>query len=387
MKKFILSVISLFCNFIAFGQTVYSGEVTVTGDVSALTASGTLSVTFSKLAGGYEFDSAVIKDGRFSIKKELKEPVILSVSLRAAAGKGQGQFDYYSIYLLPGTAMLTAKGSLRESVLTGTIAAANKEYRELNESVNLYIKKHNDAVGSLKKTDESQAELEKRRRTISDSIMLLLDEEVYKPFIASKPGSPVAVYALLQYAARPIRAPRKKLQPEKIQTLAATLPQATRTIPSLLQLGEELKVSVATGAGKPIIDFTLADTAGKTVRFSDFKGQYVFLDFWASWCAPCRRENPNIVRQFNKYKDKGFTVLSVSLDKPAGKQAWLDAITQDHLEGWTHVSDLKGFDSEVARMYYVRSIPTNFLISPDGIFLGRNLHGDELEKQLEILLP
>jgi thiol-disulfide isomerase/thioredoxin len=105
------------------------------------------------------------------------------------------------------------------------------------------------------------------------------------------------------------------------------------------------------------------------------------VDFWASWCLPCRNENPNVVKAYNKYKDKGFTVLSVSLDAESSKAAWLKAIASDGLT-WTQISDLKGWKSEAAALYGVSSIPQNFLIDPNGVVIEKNLRGDDLQKKL-----
>jgi len=136
----------------------------------------------------------------------------------------------------------------------------------------------------------------------------------------------------------------------------------------------------AVKVGDTAPDFTLPDPSGKMVKLSSFRGKYVLVDFWASWCKPCRMENPNVVKAYQQYKDKNFTILGVSLDKK--KEAWVQAIQADGLT-WNHVSDLKFWDSAVVPLYGINAIPTNFLLDPQGKIIAANLRGSALEQKLQ----
>jgi peroxiredoxin len=135
--------------------------------------------------------------------------------------------------------------------------------------------------------------------------------------------------------------------------------------------------------GKPATDISLPNTDGKTLALSSLRGQVVLLDFWASWCAPCRQENPNLVRVYNAYKDKGFTIYSVSLD--SDRSAWVNAIKQDKLSWAYHVSDLQKWKSTAASLYKVTGIPASFLIDTNGVVIAENLRGPQLEGALQAI--
>jgi peroxiredoxin len=138
----------------------------------------------------------------------------------------------------------------------------------------------------------------------------------------------------------------------------------------------------ATDKAKPLAvghkapDFTISSIDGKQVNLSDYKGKYVMIDFWASWCVPCRQENPNVLKQYQKFHAKGFNVLGVSLDKD--KAAWQKAVNDDHLE-WTQTSDLKSFEGTAEKLYHIEAIPSNFIIDPQGNIIAKNIRGAELE--------
>jgi peroxiredoxin len=147
--------------------------------------------------------------------------------------------------------------------------------------------------------------------------------------------------------------------------------------------GEIKKLSGWIGQSAP--EISLPDPKGKEIKLSSFRGKYVLVDFWASWCRPCRDDNPNVVKAFNKYKDKNFTIFGVSFDKPGEKDKWLQAIQDDNLT-WTHVSDLMHWGSPVVRQYAIESIPFNLLVGPDGKIIGQDLHGGDLEAKLAEVL-
>ncbi|RZL49319.1 MAG: AhpC/TSA family protein [Pedobacter sp.] len=140
----------------------------------------------------------------------------------------------------------------------------------------------------------------------------------------------------------------------------------------------------AVQVGQMAPDFSMNSNDGKVIKLSDYKGKYVLLDFWASWCGPCREENPNVVKAYNTYKNRNFTILGISLDKD--KAAWEQAIKQDGLT-WTHGSELNDFQGPTVLLYQVEAIPASFLLDPNGKIIARNLRGEQLDAFLNKTLP
>ena len=318
-------------------------------------------------------DSLQTANGTFTYKSKIAEPVLATIRVKYVqqAGDARPKTESIPLFLEPGTISITAMDSLKNHTVKGS--DAHRDYLEITSHQKEYSTQLNRLYDEWsrhgkEKNKEAQAVVEAR----IDSIDKAMKEAVFHSFVSRKPHSPVALYAVKQYSGYDIDA-------DKVEPLFETLPARTRQWPSALAFREQIETAKKTGIGKFAMDFTQNDTLGIPVSLSQFRGKYVLVDFWASWCGPCRAENPNVVKVFNQFREKGFTVLGVSLDRPNAKDKWLKAIHDDGL-AWTQVSDLKFWDNEVAKLYGIRAIPQNFLIDPEGKIIAKNLRGPELEQ-------
>lgn len=320
-------------------------------------------------------DSATFKDGKISFTTPLKEPsvVFLRITYPASGESAKPVVEGKQLFVEPGTMKVKIEDSLKNAKIKGGQAQTDYELQ------NKWMEPFNEKSTALRseymqyRKDKDQAGMDKVEKEF-DAMDSAMNVDVYLKFLKEYPNSPIALYTLENYAGYDI-------DPAVISPLYHNLSAEAKNSTAGKAFGERIDIAKKTAVGAMAMDFTQNDTLEKPVSLHDFKGKYVLVDFWASWCGPCRAENPNVVKAFNQYEDKNFTVLGVSLDQPGKKQAWLDAIHKDHLT-WTHVSDLQFWNNEVAKQYGIRAIPQNLLIDPSGKIIAKNIRGEELNKKL-----
>ncbi len=334
----------------------------ISGSIQGLKPNATVSLTDLNNPNDTLAKARVINNW-FVLKGKLKEPSLLAINL--PGGKRQNIFI--------GNEKLKITGSLNNlnnwrysgSATQNSFVAFQKQFPPKFDKVNSYAMRM--------RSGEQDEALRINLQLLTDSI----DQQV-NSFIKKYSYSAVSPFLLLivmnlNNDVNVLEQRLQQLQPNAVNNAYGKYLQSYVD-------GEK-----GTAIGSVAKDFTQADTLGQPVTLSSFRGKYVLLDFWASWCGPCRQENPNVVRNFQKFKDKNFTVLGVSLDNPGQKERWLDAIKKDNLT-WTNVSDLQGWGNVVAQQYKVQGIPQNFLLGPDGTILAKNLRGPDLEMKLCELL-
>jgi len=381
IKKKIIAFALAISPIVTFAQQDFN----VKGKVADVSSPAKVFMIYNN-EGQRVIDSAVVNAGAFELKGSVNntEQAILVFDHEGVGLMGITSPDMIQIYLEKGDILINAADSLGNAELAGT--SLNVDQQRLNAN----IKESDLALQTLVAAFEAASEEEKATEDFVNQIQKEFAEVAQHAkaqrfkFIKENPNSFVSLMTLIETVglvsdAEEIRAVLAELSPELQET-----PQA-KALVSQLEIASNPAADGTPQVGTMAPEFTQNDTTGTPVSLASFRGKYVLLDFWASWCGPCRQENPNLVSAFDKYKDKNFTILGVSLDRANGRESWLKAIKDDKL-AWTQVSDLQFWDNEVARQYGIRSIPQSYLIDPEGRIVAANLRGEALHEKLAELL-
>ncbi|WP_341839045.1 TlpA disulfide reductase family protein [Chitinophaga caseinilytica] len=327
-------------------------------------------------------DSANIANGAFTLRGNVPDVTMVWLMLDHA-GTGYAQqtpynSDVVGIYVYDEKMTVRSADSMKNIQPVGS--PLNDEGQHFYRQLASWMEKTN-AVNFEWQTMPP----EKQADPAAKAAWKAKSEQVLKENVAAKTAyvreHPDAYFSLMALS----ELINDKQDPAVLEQLLGSLSARWRESNTGKGVAADIVALRKTATGNKAPDFTQPDKDGNPVSLAQFKGKYLLVDFWASWCTPCRQENPNVVKAYNRFHPKGFEVLGVSLDDARFRNAWLEAIESDKL-AWKHVSDLKGWQNAAAKLFAVKSIPQNFLLSPDGTILAVNLRGEALEQQLEKLL-
>ena len=383
--KLLIFFLCILAPFFTVAQTSATHSFTISGKLKKMKDTAVRVYLYYVVDNNRVTDSAEVQNGKYRLTGYINEPVLSRLSVKYKSGQTgmeapvDMQKDVATLFLAPGKLRVTSIDSFSNIRVKGKGSSAHKDYKKF-EALNKPFNDSMQALSDVYNQYRNEGNAAKMKQ-IEDQAGLLeksIKENVFHSFIKNHPASPVSLLILQQYAGHDINI-------DEIEPLFNQLSATVKAWPSALQFKERMDIAKRTSIGQMAADFTQADTLGNPVSLSSLRGKYLLVDFWASWCGPCRAENPNVVNAFNKYKDKGFSVLGVSLDRPGAKAAWLKAIHDDKL-AWTHVSDLQFWNNAVAQLYGIQSIPQNLLLDPTGRIIGKNLRGQDLHNKLEEVL-
>jgi len=350
--------------------------VTITGETDRIGDALLLKINPT----GSRMDTTSIKKGKFSFKKDLQEEELFRVKFH----------DGSSFDLLANSGE-KIKIKFYNQALNITGSAGSKKILDLDSALLTLIEFRDSITKELQSLSKENSYEETMMLYREKFLKKLAKHRLFlKDFIEKNKNSKVALIALFQTYGQssPVLTIDEDLEAfEKVlDNLKLNFPESNH----IELLDDQIKKLKPLSHGQPAPDFTLPDINKKPISLSSFKGKVLLIDFWASWCRPCRVENPKLVALYQKYSESNFEILSISLDgtqrQQEPKKEWIKAIEKDNLTAWYHVSELKGWNTYVRELYNLNSIPYTILLDKEGKIAGKNLRGDDLEMKIKNLI-
>lgn len=378
MKK-LLFLLTALSPLFAIAQV--GGTFTIKGKAGSLSAPAQVYLLY-QLGANKVADSSAVVNGDFNFTGNTLNPVnaflVMDHKGVGMSKLNEATADVFTFFLDKGeTTITTTTDSISKAKITGSVI--NDENAKLLAQIKAIeaqaVKLNTEiqaAPAAKQNSAEFQAEMQAKFKVLQNK-----HRSALQTFIVTHPNSYLSIIAL-----NTLDSKTDPFESDNLYNVLSADLKATEAAKVLKESIDRAKLS-AVGAMAP--EFTQNDTRGLPIKLSSFKGKYLLIDFWASWCGPCRQASPTMVRLFNKYKTRNFSILGVSLDRPGAKNDWLAAIKNDGLV-WTQVSDLQFWNNSVAQLYSVSAIPSNFLIDPTGKIIARDLRGVELENKLAEVL-
>jgi thiol-disulfide isomerase/thioredoxin len=345
---------------------------TLSGKISGLHEPSTIYLALQQGGSFTNKDSTEIRNGEFRFQGTVSAPTLAILSVKGINSQAKARPDQLALYIENSKISISAADSIKNAVVSGSVS--DRQNREQNAMIkpltDIIIKLNNEFRGKPK--DETYIKA-------SDSVASLVAaiKNIHLKFAESHLHSYIGLYTYNVYVLD------TKFDPAKVEPLFHQFSSELQSSELGKRTLEKIEIGKRRQTGIKATDFTQNDLNDKPFTLASLRGKYVLVDFWASWCAPCRAENPNLIKAYQQLKGRNFEVVSVSLDQARGP--WEGAVKQDHLP-WIHVCDLKGWKNDVAVMYGINSVPQNLLINPEGVIIAKNLRGTDLTDKLSAFI-